>query len=140
MTPNREKIENAVATVLKNAGVSNVRIDVNTEEIKYPVVVVNMSGESKQDPRLASEITVDVMCQSIIGREESIDKTHYNFVDNVRIILYSRGKNGMYNRLWGAGLPVGHVLETIDAGTDINEEEGGSMAITTIQTRFRLAR
>ena len=138
MTPNREKIENAVAGVLRNYEIENVRVDVNEEELKYPVVVVHMIGETKEDPRLASDISVDVICHSILGRDESVGRSHYALVDRVRVILSARGSTGLYNMLWGSGLPVGQVYETVDNGTEINEEEGGSMATTTINVNFRL--
>ena len=135
---NRERVENAVADVLRNRSIDNVRIDVNTDELKYPVVIVNMVSETKVDPRLASDIGVDVMCKSIIGREEAVSKSHYEFADRVRVILSARGANGIYSMLWGEGLPVCQINETIDIGTDILEEEGGSIATTTISLNFRL--
>lgn len=138
MTPNREQIEQSVANVLTNNRIDNVRLDVNDEELKYPVVVVHMVGETKQDPRAASDISVDVICHSILGREDAVDKAHYRFVDKIRTILSSRGSTGMYNMLWGSGLPVGQMYETVDNGTEIIEEEGGSKATTTINVNFRL--
>ena len=135
---NREQVENAVANILIKHSIPNVSIDVNVEEIKYPYVVVDMSSEVKVDPRLPSDIGIDVCCSSIIGREESVAKTHYDFVDRVRKILSSRGANGLYYMLWGAGLPVSQINETVDNGTEIEEEEGGSRATTTISVNFRL--
>ena len=140
MTLNRDRIENAVASVLRTHGVDNVRVDVNTDKIDYPLVIVNMIDESKEAPRLPSDISVEVICQSIIGRDEAVGKTHYMFADKVRTILSARGSNGLYSMLWGAGLPVGEVGETVDLGTEIQEEEGGSMAISNIKLDFRLAR
>ena len=138
MYNNREVIEKAVVNVLERAGIDNVRMDVNTDKITYPLVVVNMSGETKINPRLASEVSVDVVCESIIGREEAVSKSHYEFLDKVRSILSARGKNGLYRQLWGAGLAVGEVLATVDTGTEISEEEGGSVASSGIQVNFRL--
>ena len=138
MITNRRQIETAIAGVLEDGSIKNVRIDVGDEEIKYPVAIVHMVDETKIDPRVASDIGVDVMCLSIIGRNKSNAETHYEFVESVRNILSARGSTGLYKMLWGEGLPVGQVYETVDNGTEIIEEEGGSTATTTISVRFRL--
>ena len=138
MTPNREKIEDAVANILRDRNIKNVNTSIGVEELEYPLVIVKMTDETKESPRMPSDIVVEIVCQSIIGREGTLPKTHYDFIDSVREVLYARGRTGLYSMFWGVGLPVSQVGETIDAGTEIEEEEGGSMATTTIDLNFRL--
>ena len=134
----RDVIEEAFVKLLTTAGIKNVRVDVNTDKVEYPITVVNMAEESKENPRLPSEVTVEIVCESVIGREDAVGRSHYDFVDNVRQVLDSRGKNGMYQRLWGAGLAIGEMLETIDGGTEIDDVKGGALASTVFEVRFRL--
>lgn len=127
---NRYKIEKAFVDVLERTGLENVRMTCSSDLLAWPLILVEMTGETRDHPRLPANVLVDVHYYTQIPKDKFIDRGHYDGLDKVKEPLMEEG--GIYLRLLDVGLNVSSVLNTEETGTEIIENEGGSQARSTI--------
>lgn len=126
----RIQIEKAFERVLTKASIPNVAIAVETTEKTYPIVVVEMTGETVSNPQLQADVTVSIDIFSIISESRFVPKSHYDLVEKVKTIVSRRG--GLYRKLNANGLFVLYVYSTTDEGLEVMEEEGGALARSSL--------
>ena len=125
----RRSVEESIVEVLRQAGIANVRRELDTRERNYPIVVVVMGSEDKPFARSPSTIDLTVSVESLL--EQGWEKDHYDLHENVLKTLSTEEKvfrkvNAVNPRIIGWNM-------THDNGTlEVDDGEGLPVARSEI--------
>ena len=133
----RNEVEMAIANVLKRSNIKNVTMPVSTEKKKYPLVIVEMTGEEKDHYLSSSKVTVEIMILSALVK--NWEEIHYDTLRNVLDALSQRGANGLYKKLQDLGLNVLHVFNAMDGGTvEMRDGNGSPIVQSNVVTELQV--
>lgn len=123
----RLEIERAFKLVLTQNKFENVVNLVDDDERKYPIIIVEVVSETRDNPWLNAEYQVNVHVDSTDLNEE-----HYELFERIKNTLTPR--RGIYELLQSAGLQVDVVKQTTYSGTEIKGLEEGTPIVRATAT------